>query len=192
MCGRYALYNIRKVNSKFKVSIESNFNISPGSKVLIINEKLEPLKISWGLKPYWGKKGNLIINARSETLNEKRVFKELKRCFFVADGFYEWRRGTGEKFPYYHYQENYLIYFAGLYNHHGCCIVTKEASKKLSFIHKRQPLVLSELGTSLWLRKAQDFDENLAITYYQVSKDVNKAWNNSSDLIKSISGKKGF
>lgn len=192
MCGRYALYNIRKVNSKFKVSIESNFNISPGSKVLIINEKLEPLKISWGLKPYWRKKGNLIINARSETLNEKRVFKELKRCFFVADGFYEWRRGTGEKFPYYHYQENYLIYFAGLYNHQGCCIVTKEASKKLSFIHKRQPLVLSELGTSLWLRKAQDFDENLAIAYYQVSKDVNKAWNNSSDLIKSISGKKGF
>ena len=192
MCGRYALYNIRKVNSKFKVSIESNFNISPGSKVLIINEKLEPLKISWGLKPYWRKKGNLIINARSETLNEKRVFKELKRCFFVADGFYEWRRGTGEKFPYYHYQENYLIYFAGLYNHQGCCIVTKEASKKLSFIHKRQPLVLSELGTSLWLRKAQDFDENLAIAYYQVSKDVNKAWNNSSDLIKSISGNKGF
>ena len=61
----------------------------------------------WGLVPSWAKDasiGNRMINARAETLTEKRTFKALlgrKRCLVLADGFYEWQRDGSVKTPWY-------------------------------------------------------------------------------------------
>lgn len=61
--------------------------------------------MKWGLVPFWAPDpsiGNSMINARAETLMEKRSFKRLveqRRCLVPADGFYEWRRDGKQKFP---------------------------------------------------------------------------------------------
>ncbi len=185
MCGRYALYSQNKVFSKFKVSIKKNYNISPGSKVLIINENKNPIEMLWGIKPEW-KKDLIIINARNETIIEKQIFRDTKRCFFIADGYYEWCGEKGKKIPNYLWLKNQLIFFAGLYNDSGCCIVTEKASDEISCIHSRQPVLLSYDEINLWLRRECIAFTKKKINHHKVSKDVNKTSNNSSDLILSI------
>jgi len=60
----------------------------------------------WGLVPSWVDEpddANRPINARSETVREKRSFRESferRRCLVPADGFYEWVERGGRKQPY--------------------------------------------------------------------------------------------
>ncbi|WP_323674562.1 SOS response-associated peptidase [Halorubellus sp. PRR65] len=60
----------------------------------------------WGLVPSWVDEpddANHPINARSETVREKRSFREAfarRRCLVPADGFYEWTDRGGGKQPY--------------------------------------------------------------------------------------------
>ena len=185
MCGRYALYSKNKVFSKFNISIKKNYNISPGNKVLIIDQNMKPIEMIWGIKPEW-KNDFIIINARNETINEKQIFRDSKRCFFIADGYYEWSGKKGNKNPYYLWLKGQIIYFAGLYNHSGCCIVTEKASNEISFIHRRQPVFLSYEEIDPWLRSERVVSTQKKINYHQVSRDVNKTSNNNSNLILSI------
>ena len=85
MCGRFVLYSEKLVKSKFNLNIKKNFNISPNQEVVIINEKLKAIKVKWGIIPSWKK--TLIINARFETINEKKTFRNFKKCVFVANGY---------------------------------------------------------------------------------------------------------
>ena len=189
MCGRYTLSNKVKVKEKFNKEISPNFNISPQTDVLIINEEEKIFSMCWSFNPYWAKKPMNLINARSETLREKPSFKESLRCIFIADGWYEWQRQKNIKIPYYHYIKNELIYFAGIYNKtSGCLIVTKEAHKNISSIHYRQPVLLREQDFSKWLN-GQDIFESIVtkdISYYPVSTKVNNPKNNNSDNLKTI------
>lgn len=60
----------------------------------------------WGLVPSWVDEPDDAthpINARSETVREKRTFRgafERQRCLVPADGFYEWVERGGGKRPY--------------------------------------------------------------------------------------------
>jgi putative SOS response-associated peptidase YedK len=61
--------------------------------------------LEWGLIPHWAEtaSGNRPINARAETVTEKRSFRdayENRRCLVLADGFYEWQGADGGKQPY--------------------------------------------------------------------------------------------
>ena len=40
MCGRYSLYSTNKVKKKFGIHIEPNYNISPGNRVIIIDDRV--------------------------------------------------------------------------------------------------------------------------------------------------------
>ena len=101
MCGRYTLYSEKKIKSKFNVKIIKNFNISPRQNVLIVNENFSPIFCKWGISSNWNGKKHTIINARHETLNSKTIFKDLRRCIFVADGYYEWKKEHNSKNPFY-------------------------------------------------------------------------------------------
>ncbi|MFX7090476.1 SOS response-associated peptidase family protein, partial [Acinetobacter baumannii] len=59
----------------------------------------------WGFTPFWSKdpkKSMPMINARSETIAESKMFKHSftkKRCIIPADSFYEWKRMGTAKLP---------------------------------------------------------------------------------------------
>ena len=188
MCGRYTLASKTKVKEKFDKEINPNFNISPQTEVLVINEK-EPSFMNWCYNPAWAKKPMNLINARSETLREKPSFRNTLRCIFIADGWYEWQRKKNMKIPYYHHRENELIYFAGIYNRtSGCAIVTENAHKNISFIHHRQPVLLEEKDFSKWL-DGQDIYGSIStknIKYHPVSNKINNPKNNNSDNLTCV------
>ena len=142
MCGRYVIMSKSAIYKKYRIAINKNFNISPGSRVPVLDQNLEPKMLEWNFSPIWSSKPLNLINARIETLNVKPSFKNALRCIFIADGYYEWKRENKTKIPCYHTLKTGLIYFAGIYNKtSGCCIVTKESNKKISHIHNRQPII---------------------------------------------------
>ena len=119
MCGRYVITNaVTKTKGMVKTAIKledsSNYNAYPYQDLPIIKKytngnTLEPLK--WGITPTWAKIKEFkpLINARIETINERVSFKRLikkNKCVVIADGFYEWKRITDNKTPFYLYEKD--------------------------------------------------------------------------------------
>ena len=113
MCGRFSLYTPPEViREKFELveypPLQSSYNVAPSQQVVaILNaEPTKAVAVTWGIVPHWAKdekspKG--MINARAETLAEKRTFAPLlgkTRCVIIADGFYEWKATEEGKQPY--------------------------------------------------------------------------------------------
>ncbi len=93
------------------ILLQPRTNVSPTQMVFAVvaadqhdRRLLKPLR--WGLVPSWSddkKIGASMINARSETVDEKRSFKKLfaeHRCLIPADGYYEWLTEGKKKQPY--------------------------------------------------------------------------------------------
>lgn len=127
----------------------------------------------WGLIPSWSENNsirNYTLNARIETLAEKKSFKDViqNRCLIIADGFYEWqwRNKNGSK------KEKYLITlpnqklfaFAGIYTQwtdfnneivNSYSIITTQANELMSEIHntkQRMPIILKKQDELHWLQ----------------------------------------
>ena len=207
MCGRYVVNNsVTKTNKLVKSAIQvediENYNAHPYQKLPVIKKykngnTLENLK--WGLIPSWAKNKDFkaLINARLETIDEKVSFKKLiklNRCVVVADGFYEWKRNEKEKIPHYFLRKDKkTIFFAGIYENDEFCLITEEAKENIKEIHYRQPVIINEIDInrylnlelqgSIFLKECKKTD----LTFYEVSKDVNKPTNNSASLIQAIS-----
>ena len=207
MCGRYVVNNpVSKTSKLVKSAIQvediENYNAHPYQKLPVIKKykngnTLENLK--WGLIPSWAKNKDFkaLINARLETIDEKISFKrliKLKRCVAVADGFYEWKRNDKEKIPHYFLRKDKkTIFFAGIYENDEFCLITEEAKENIKEIHYRQPVIINEIDInrylnlelqgSIFLKECKKTD----LTFYEVSKDVNKPTNNSASLIQAIS-----
>ena len=90
MCGRFTNKDPQAIYEEYKIDIRANYNVTPSSSVLTITDK--PEMMLWAYNPTWAKKPFNLINARSETLNEKPSFRMAKRCLIIADGWYEWLR----------------------------------------------------------------------------------------------------
>ncbi|MDD5083737.1 MAG: SOS response-associated peptidase [Candidatus Moranbacteria bacterium] len=104
MCGRFSLISSREdLEKRFDVKLPKGrhaprYNAAPSQDMLVIPQESphEARFYHWGLVPVWAKDpriGSHLINARSETVAEKPIFKRLlqkHRCLVLADGFYEW------------------------------------------------------------------------------------------------------
>ncbi len=114
MCGRYSLWCIDDLCGRFRLldptlGFRSHFNIAPGSTnpVIVAHERAEVVMMQWGLVPHWAKditETHRPINARSENLTEKPMFRDLlksRRCLVPASGFFEWKKEAGHKVPFY-------------------------------------------------------------------------------------------
>lgn len=188
MCGRFTLSSIKKVKNTFGVEVMPNFNIAPSQEVLILNKEFVLQKMKWSYSPTWSKKPFNLINARSETLHLKPSFRNAHRCIFIADGYFEWKRTT-TKTPYFHYLENDLMYFGGIYNSvSGCCIVTRQSYKNISSIHNRQPIIIEKSDFKSWLSKEHNFSSPITnkIKFHKVSNIVNSPLNNNKNNLKKI------
>ena len=72
-----------------------------------------------------------------------------------------------------------LLYFAGIYTKYkgeeGCAIITKEATKHLSDVHNRMPVIIADDDFDSWLSGKDVFDSKLSenIDCHPVSTIVN-------------------
>jgi putative SOS response-associated peptidase YedK len=148
-----------------------SYNVAPTSTVATIRlaegeRVLDGMR--WGLIPPWSrdiKDGLRALNARAETLAQLRTFKDPfrhRRCFVVADGYYEWMKTTsGEKRPYHIHLPRYQPFaFAGLWQEWRppggdplltCTIITTEPNEQLAAIHNRMPVILTPEAEGRWL-----------------------------------------
>ncbi|XVH33016.1 SOS response-associated peptidase [Haloferacaceae archaeon DSL9] len=110
MCGRYTLTTpASELEDRFGATFdrppEPRYNCAPGQELPVItNDAPETFQsLTWGLTPSWADGRRHLINARAETVAEKRSFAsayESRRCLVPADGFYEWAERDGHKQPY--------------------------------------------------------------------------------------------
>lgn len=143
------------------------YNVAPGTKVLLLSERGEQLKLDpvfWGYAPGWWDKQPL-INARVETAATSRMFKPLwqhGRAICFADGWFEWKKEGDKKQPYFiHRKDGQPIFMAAIGSPpferadeaEGFLIVTSAADKGLVDIHDRRPLVLTTEAAREWMRQ---------------------------------------
>ncbi len=192
MCGRYTLTRVEDVSDDFGAAIDEaarqsewwkpRFNVAPTQPAPVIVAKEGERRIEmmrWGLVPHWagpgGKRAPLMINARSESLEAKAMFREAlrrRRCLVPADGFFEWKRepaarGKAKPQPIYlHPASRRLIAFAGLWAWHrdpadgvetlSFTIITGTPNELVRPVHDRMPIVLDPSTYAAWLDPALD------------------------------------
>lgn len=171
MCGRYTLFTseeceeireiIEEVNRKHHNAEIKTGEIFPTNLAPILiadSGKLEPYPIKWGFPGFKG--NNVIINARSETAEEKNMFRKslyTKRCIVPSTGFYEWDKEK-RKFRF-NLPESNILYMAGLYNEFKgeprFLILTTAANPSVSPIHHRMPVILRKEECSAWVENTE-------------------------------------
>ena len=109
MCGRFNFSNHSKVKGTKEAGVSQSFNIAPSSAIAVINEDMKCLKLNWGFKPTWMKKGQ-IINAKKETVRTKSTFKGFRKCYVPINGWYEWLKTDECKKPYYFHSKQDTMY----------------------------------------------------------------------------------
>ena len=214
MCGRNALFIAQsELEDRFGATIVTDggyvprYNIAPGEPLEVItNEAIGEIdQYHWGLIPFWADEPEEgIINARSETANEKRVFQdawESRPCLVLSSGFYEWQeQASGPKQPYRIYREDTPAFaMAGLWeiwtggDREVPCvtILTTEPSELMKPIHDRMPVVLPTDAEETWLTADPGERKDLCGPYpeedldaYEISKRVNNPGNDDPSVIE--------
>ncbi len=112
MCGRYSLFApqstlVERFDAEPERPLERRYNCAPGQQLPVVTDDDRGTMqfFEWGLIPQWAeqKSDGGFINARAETVREKRSFREpfeRRRCLVPADGFYEWLDTGDGKQPY--------------------------------------------------------------------------------------------
>jgi putative SOS response-associated peptidase YedK len=172
MCGRYfvsidediiAEVNRRYCGTPALLSMKTG-EVRPTDTAPVLvceNGIVRPALMRWGFPL---QKGGVIINARSETAADKKMFRASllhRRCAVPATGFFEWRHEGGKT------KEKYLfriagermLYLAGFYDaclppgeapYTGYVILTAAANPTIADYHDRMPLLLREDQLQSW------------------------------------------
>ena len=207
MCGRYKITKpITKtrdlVKTNIKVKDTENYNAHPKQQLPVIKSYTNGKALElceWGLVPSWSRKLDKfspLINARKETLMEKITFKNLiqtSRCVVPADGYYEWKRDGKNKIPYFFTKEDdEIMFFAAIHQNNQFCIITREATEKISKIHHREPLIINQSQTNNYLNPKKEAMEILNsikspnLKFHEISKEINNPTNNDPTLIMPL------
>ena len=145
---------------------------------------------------------------------DKPAFRDAfkhQRCLGLADGFYEWQKGTGSaKQPYYFSKQSQnLMNFAGLWSRwvspegkeiQTCTILTCEPNALVAQVHDRMPVILQGTDRLAWVDKLTP--EQLApmlktypaekMQFYAVSRTVNSPKINSPQCIERLEQRRLF
>lgn len=164
MCGRYGVEEdtekeIRRIVSGADENVEwgQNRDIYPSETAIVITGKRLELfaeNMRWGFPLSQSKQ--LMINARAETVLEKRSFSDSilrRRCVIPAHQFYEWDRNKNKVT--FTWKEEKVLYMAGFYKGfeggNRFMILTTAANESMSSIHDRMPLILPEKEVKNWI-----------------------------------------
>ena len=176
MCGRYfidmdiggeeleeivASLNRRDADGALKTSGE----VFPTDVVPVIAlsraGRVRPFAMRWGYSLPGGRR---VINARSETADERPMFADglrSRRCLIPASGYYEWLRHDtkGQKYAIRSGRDR-TLYMAGVYRFENgspvFAILTRAPGDPVAFIHDRMPVILPREAARDWLNTAND------------------------------------
>lgn len=228
MCGRFFALQAPEIYRSFygyaeRPNFPARHNVAPTQPVPIVMQEGGARHfrlVRWGLWPSWLKDPKdfpLVINARVETIREKPTFRgslRHRRCVFLADGFYEWRReGKGKaatRTPFMiRRADGAPMALAGLWENwlgadgsevDTAAIVTTGANGILAAIHDRMPAILSPDAIAPWL-DTRGVEPGPAaalcrpcpeewLTIDPVSARVNDARNDGPDLVVPLAAPK--
>jgi putative SOS response-associated peptidase YedK len=150
------------------------FNIAPTQEALTVVDEGDGRRgalMRWGLVPHWASDGSgpVMINARSETVHERPVYRDLiarapRRCLVIADGFYEWMKAEDPRRPRrpmrYTLADEEPFCFAGLWTRcrgpegerlESFTILTCAPNPLVAPVHDRMPVILSDEAWTAWL-----------------------------------------
>lgn len=168
MCGRVKL-TVKDIEELKMIirNVEKNGyehsegEIYPSDKMALLKQEDDHVKavsMVWGFEGF--KKGQLIINARSETVNEKKMFAEsffYQRCVIPTTGYFEW--DSGEQKFLCKKSGDPVLYLGGFVKMFDdgmrCIILTTAANESVSKVHSRMPIVLEREQIRMWL---DDYD----------------------------------
>lgn len=133
MCGRYAITSpLEAIIAAFslkgpRANLQPRYNAAPSQYLPVIRasrDGREMVPMRWGLVPSWSKGPDArfsMINARAETVASKPAYRgpfRHRRCLVPANGFFEWKRGSSGKQPYFiTLKSSEPFAFAGLWDH---------------------------------------------------------------------------
>lgn len=153
------------------------YNVAPGQRVLAMGQRQGRAPrlafFRWGLIPRWSQRAGKpkhLINARLETVHERKTFRTLferRRCLVPADGWFEWPRAPeprerkrGRPPFWIHRPGRELFTFAAVWDRcedpggertFALSILTRDAEGPLADIHPRMPVVVPEDLQRAWL-----------------------------------------
>jgi putative SOS response-associated peptidase YedK len=217
MCGRFTQRkDIVKVAEYYgsdedSVDAEPRYNIAPQQMVQAVTSDRRIVSLKWGLIPSWAKDPKIasnLINARAETLQEKPSFRSAlskRRCLIPADGWYEWKKVSDGKQPYFFRRlDDGLFSFAGLWEEwrqpdgeivKTCTIITTEPNELTAKYHHRMPAILKRADENHWLDSAARVPDLVQLLgpysadeleVYPVSRAVNSPGRDDVKLIENI------
>ncbi|MDT2531403.1 SOS response-associated peptidase family protein [Enterococcus raffinosus] len=171
MCGRYLfdpltgeldeywkiIRNVAEKQKQYEADEIATGDVYPSNNVITLgankNNEVVPGITRWGFEGF--KKGQLFINARSESVEEKKTFSKHfreRRIVFPMNGFYEW---NSDKKKFLFTGDNEVIYVAGFYRIHEnvaeSIIMTTEPNTAVSPIHDRMPLMVDKKDIDKWI-----------------------------------------
>ncbi|KAK2466600.1 hypothetical protein APHAL10511_000858 [Amanita phalloides] len=176
----------------------------------------------WGLVPNWSTvedKSLSTTNARAENLVDNTpgmwaAAKRTNRCVVPCQGYYEWLTKGKDKFPHFvKHKDGQMMLMAGLYDRATIdnkelwtfAIVTTDACPEMSWLHDRQPVILSskeavdtwlDPSTRTWTPALTELvqpytdHERHPFECYQVPKEVGRVGTESPLFIEPVKDRK--
>ena len=176
MCGRYSLFDnqdnaeilkiIQEVSRRHPEMEFHKGEIYPTNRVPVLLSEVNTIVAdlsSWGFPKYRG--SGVIINARAETADEKRTFRDsllFRRCVIPSTGFYEW--DSQKKKRLFRLPGEQTLFMGGIYKEiqgeRRHVILTTVANDSVRNIHDRMPVILTRDRVEEWI-----FETNTALDY---------------------------
>jgi putative SOS response-associated peptidase YedK len=141
-----------------ELDLHTNHDLRPTQTVATIGNDRQQVNPTWGIQPAWAKK--LLINAQSETVAEKKTFRNAfaeSRCMVPCSGWYEWRDEGGPRKQKYHFAAadgNPLLMGGILFpGEEGPKLITLtiDPNKECAEYHHRMPQFVPHQHLEQWL-----------------------------------------
>lgn len=169
MCRRFALRPESKAVFSSLEGYEDGFSdedVTQGEKALCLLKSEGTYFIRYRSFGY-SFPDKVLLNARSETIRDKEIFKEdflLRRVLVPVSGFYEYDKK--KVLRYFEREDGDRFYIAGIYNRSSFVLLTGKPDLGLSYYCYRVPLVFNKRDKSLYLdyrRSISDMKEKSAV-----------------------------
>jgi putative SOS response-associated peptidase YedK len=200
MCGRYASFLPPELIARLfgtvnpPPNLKPTWNMAPTDDAFVVRRDsrsherhLDVMK--WGLVPYFTqdlKTARKPINARSESVGTSSMFKAAfaqRRCLVPASAYYEWRTDAQGKVAFAVARlDGDPVAFGGIWDVwkspegetlRTFATITTNASRQLSVIHHRMPVIIAQPDWPLWLG---DTDGDVGALLRPAPDDVLRVW----------------